>query len=106
MSENNRITLLLQFVDENPDDAFTKYLLALEYIKEGDDTTARSWLENVFNDHSDYLPNYYHYGRLLERTGDKDTAARIYRQGMSLARNQKDVHTYSELQGALEQLEE
>ena len=102
----NRIEILLKYSSEDPDDVLTRYLLALEYIKEGNDEEARYWMENIYTQNSSYLPNYYHYGKLLERTGENEKAILVFRQGMSLARQEKDVHTYSELQGALEQLEE
>ena len=106
MTVLNRIQTLLQYAEENSEDAFTKYLLALEYVKAGNDMEARKWMENIYHHCSDYLPNYYHYGKLLERSGAHSDAVTIYRKGMVLARNSKDVHAYSELQGALEALDD
>jgi lipopolysaccharide biosynthesis regulator YciM len=50
--------------------------------------------------------SYYHLGKLLERVGDFDKAIRIYRRGMEEAKRSGDHHSYSELQGALEDIEE
>src|SRR5688572_6366064 len=102
----SRIDMLLEYSEQSPDDPFTKYLLALEYIKAEKITEARKWMENIYTHHSDYLPNYYHYAKLLEHAGDRETAIVVCRKGMIIAKEQKDIHTYSELQGALEQIEE
>ena len=76
----------------------------MEYVKAGDEQTARKYFEiNLTNDPA-YVATYYHLGKLLERVGDKENATRIYEQGMEQAKAAKDMHSYSELQGAYEDL--
>ena len=53
-----------------------------------------------------YVGSYYHLGKLLERAGDFEKAIRIYKRGMEEAKRAGDNHSYGELQGALEDIEE
>ena len=101
---NARIEKLLAFLMESPNDNFLHHALALEYVKEGDDGQARQRFEQNLNEQPDYVATYYHFGKLLERTGDQPGAIAIYEKGMEIARTAKDMHTYSELQNALEDL--
>ncbi|MDQ3050374.1 MAG: hypothetical protein M3Q95_05775 [Bacteroidota bacterium] len=105
MTPDSRIAALLEFLKEDPADAETKYMLALEYIKSGNDSNALVWMNNLHQSHPDYLPNYYHYGKLLERTGASETAMMVYLEGMNKAKSKNDMHTHSELQGAREMME-
>ena len=104
MDEPTRIELLKSYLKSDPDDAFTKYALALEFIKCGDDTEAEKLMENIFNVHTDYLPNYYHYGKLLERKGAIKGAIVIYQAGINRAKTERNSHTLSELQNACDDL--
>jgi len=104
METHPRIQALLEFIKEDPEDASAKYMLALEYIKAGQYEEALQWMTDVHLNHSNYLPNYYHYGKLYERLSILEKAAEIYTEGMAVAREQNDQHTFMELKGAFEML--
>ncbi len=102
MSE--RIEKLKAFLQQSPADCFINHALALEYVKQGDETEAKAYFEkNLLND-KNYVATYYHLGKLLERTGDNDSAVKIYEQGMQVAKQAGDMHSYNELQSAYEDL--
>jgi tetratricopeptide (TPR) repeat protein len=101
-----RIHSLLEFLRDDPSDASTKYMLALEYIKAGNDQEALKWMEEIGTSHPEYLPNYYHFGKLLERTGDLKKAQIVYENGIRTANNQRNLHAMSELRSALDSMEE
>ena len=102
----SRIDQLKAFLVESPHDSFVQHALALEYIKLGDDPTARQLFESVLLREPGYVGSYYHLGKLLERTGNLPQAMDIYRKGMEAARAVNDRHAYNELQGALEEIED
>ena len=52
------------------------------------------------------MGSYYHLGKLLERNGETDKAIATYKRGMEETKKIADKHAYSELQGALEELED
>ena len=102
MSE--RIEKLNAFLEYSPNDAFLNHALALEYVKAGDEESAKKHFEiNLANDAA-YVATYYHLGKLLERMGERGAAIDIYEKGMAQAKAAKDMHSYNELQAAYEDL--
>jgi Tfp pilus assembly protein PilF len=99
-----RIKRLKEFLAANPSDSFVTHALALEYIKEGDDTTARGLFEALLQRDPGYVGSYYHLAKLHERAGDTDAAISIYEKGMAQAQSAGDRHAYSELRSAFEDL--
>ena len=101
---NERVEKLLTFLKATPNDCFLNHALALEYVKAGDEENARKHFEqNMVND-AGYVATYYHLGKLLERIGDQPGAIAIYEKGLEQAKAAKDMHSYSELQAAYEDL--
>ena len=102
----SRIKKLLEYMETSGKDSFLQHALALEYIKIGEDEQARNLFNELLLREPTYVGSYYHLGKLLERVGDFDKAIRIYRRGMEEAKRAGDHHSHSELQGALEDIEE
>ena len=101
---NERIEKIKVFLKATPNDCFLNHALALEYVKAGDESQARAHFEiNMANDPA-YVATYYHLGKLLERIGERAGAISIYEKGMACAKTTKDMHSYSELQSAYEDL--
>ena len=101
-----RIEKLLEYMKTSGKDSFLQHALALEYIKTGHDEEARKLFNEILLREPTYIGSYYHLGKLLERVGDAERAIRIYKRGMEEAKRAGDNHSYNELQGALEDLEE
>ncbi|MGK7393600.1 MAG: tetratricopeptide repeat protein [Candidatus Cyclobacteriaceae bacterium M3_2C_046] len=94
-----RIDQLLKYLEENPNDPFLKYGLAMEY-KDHNSAKALSYLEQLLNQHPDYLPAYYHAAELYAELDQRSTAESIYQAGIALAKKQNDHHTLQELNNA------
>ncbi|MEO5942568.1 MAG: hypothetical protein ABIP30_02000 [Ferruginibacter sp.] len=101
-----RIEKLLEFMKTADKDSFLQHALALEYIKVDDDDEARKLFNEILLREPTYIGSYYHLGKLLERVADYDRAIRVYKRGMEEAKKAGDNHSYNELQGALEDIEE
>ena len=99
-----RIEKLKEFLKTSPSDNFLQHALALEYIKTGDDDTARKLFEEILLRDPGYVGSYYHLGKLLERLGQTELAIQWYEKGMAAAKVAGDQHSYNELQGAYEEL--
>jgi tetratricopeptide (TPR) repeat protein len=97
---------LKEFLQATPNDSFLQHALALEYIKEDNDIEAKNLFEAILKREPNYVGSYYHLGKLLERNNNFPEAIEIYTKGMEQAKILKDNHSYNELQGALEDLEE
>lgn len=104
MARMNRIEQLKKFLEGNPNDSFLKHALALEYIKLGDDETARQLFEELLANEPGYVGSYYHLGKLFERNGDQEKAIEWYQKGMHIAKEKKEQHAFGELKGAWEEL--
>ena len=102
----SRIEKLEEYLKTSGKDSFLQHALALEYIKVGDDEKARKLFNEVLLREPTYVGSYYHLGKLLERVGEFDKAIRIYKRGMEEAKRAGDNHSYNELMGALEDIEE
>ncbi len=101
---NDRVEKLQAFLKSSPNDCFLNHALALEYVKAGDEGKAKQHFELNLGNDPGYVATYYHLGKLLERAGDNTAAMAIYEKGMEQAKAAKDMHSYSELQGAYEEL--
>jgi Tfp pilus assembly protein PilF len=102
----SRIEKLLEYMRTSDKDSFLQHALALEYIKIGNDEEARNLFNELLLREPSYVGSYYHLGKLLERIGDVDKAVRIYKRGMEEAKKAGDNHSYNELMGALEEIED
>jgi Tfp pilus assembly protein PilF len=102
----SRIEKLLEYLKTADKDSFLQHALALEYIKVGNDEEARKLFNEILLREPSYVGSYYHLGKLLERVADYEKAVRIYKRGMEEAKKAGDNHSYNELQGALEEIEE
>ncbi|RYE50866.1 MAG: tetratricopeptide repeat protein [Sphingobacteriales bacterium] len=98
--QNTRITKLLEFLEADANDPFVLYALATEYNNMGNNEKALDYYLNLINNHPHYVGTYYHLGKLYERTGEGEKAIVIYQQGMQIAREKREMHAFSELQGA------
>ena len=92
---------LWAFLQEHPEDLFTRHALAMEYVKLGQDKEARELLEALLAKDPSYIGSYYHLGKLLERQGDLVAAEAVYRRGIEEAGKAGDRHAMGELNTAL-----
>ena len=103
MKKNDRLNVLLGFLEENPHDPFTLYGIALEYVSSGD-SKASKYFTQLLEEHPDYLPTYYKAAEYFADTGETDKALEIYRKGIDLARQKEEIKTLNELNGAYQNL--
>lgn len=102
----DRIEKLKEYIKTSGKDSFLQHALALEYIKAGNDEEARKLFNEILKREPTYIGSYYHLGKLLERLGDNVKALSVYKRGMEAAEEANDYHSYRELQGAFEDLED
>jgi len=97
---STRLSKLLEFLESDPNDPFILYALATEYNSQNDLEKAYAFYLQLTEKHPDYVGTYYHLGKLYEKDNQKDKAISVYQKGMTVARNKRDMHAFSELQGA------
>ncbi|MEZ4772207.1 MAG: tetratricopeptide repeat protein [Bacteroidia bacterium] len=99
-----RLKQLLGFLETAPEDSFTLYSIAYEYLTLGEAETAIKYFEQLKSLHPEYIGTYYHLGKTLEKMGNKSAASEVYQSGIVIARKIKDRHALAELQTALNDL--
>lgn len=100
----NRLEVLHSMVEQNPADSFSRYGLAMEYVKSGDLATALDHFMQLLAHNPNYAAGYFHGGQALEKLGRIDEAKGLYRRGIEVTSATGDDHTRSELQAALSML--
>lgn len=90
----------------DPNNTFVRYGLAMEFAREGKVDEAMREFSSVLTVNPDYCAAYFHGGQTLEKAGRIDEARDFYRKGIEAATRTGDMHTRSELQGALDLLGE
>src|ERR1051325_12235277 len=98
--EKSKMQQLQDFLKEDPSDTFTRYVLALEYLKYGHLAAAETLLNQLIETDKTYIATYYQLGKLLETLKKRTEAMKIYEQGMEQALHKNDRRTYAELKSA------
>ena len=97
----DRLAALRTFLQDDPDDPFTRFALAQEHAKRGEADDALAYYEALVRERPDYVGTYYHLGALYRALGRDDDAVATLRAGVAAATAAGDAHARSELQGAL-----
>jgi predicted Zn-dependent protease len=100
----SRIDVLKGFLKENAHDSFSRYALALEYVKLGQNDDAVREFETVKQNDPEYVATYYQLGQLYAKMGKRHEAEKTLRSGITVAAKAGDAHTREELEAALDGL--
>jgi len=95
---------LKALIDQNPDDPFPRYGLAMEFRGAGDHMEAAQIFQELLERSPNYLPAYYQLGTTLQVIGQNPEAVRVVQQGIKLATQSGDSHAREELEAVLEEL--
>lgn len=104
-SSNNLKQKLAANIKSDPDDSFSKFALALEFLKDEDQQKARLLFEDIYQNDPDYVGVYYHLGKLYEQYQEVEKALTVYDEGIAVASTQQEKRTLSELKEARSILE-
>ena len=96
--------ILKTMLEQNPEDPFARYGLAMEYANSGQLENAVAEFRAVLEFNPSYAAAYFHGGQVLEKLGRVDDARQIYEKGIEVTARTGDQHTGSELQAALDLL--
>ncbi len=102
----DRLESLLEFYREDPEDSFTVFALASEYAKRDNVESALKYFNILVSEHPDYVGTYFHLGKLYEKLDRLDDARSAYTAGIKISEKKRDMHSRSELQSAMLELDE
>lgn len=95
----DRLSQLKQFAEEEPDDPFNQYALALEYLRSNPAESGRLF-ESLVQRQPQYLPTYYPYAQWLIEQKNSVRAQQIFQDGIAAARAAQDQKMVKELLAA------
>jgi thioredoxin-like negative regulator of GroEL len=102
--KKTRRQMLEEFVAKKPDDAFSRYGLAMECMNSGDPAAADTHFRALLERNADYIPVYLMYGQFLARESRADEAKQVLTTGISAAAKAKNDHARSEMETLLNDL--
>ncbi len=102
--KKTRRQMLEEFVAKKPDDAFSRYGLAMECMNSGDSAAADTHFRTLLERTADYIPAYLIYGQLLARESRPEEAKQVLSKGIATASKKGDQHACAEMEALLNEL--
>jgi len=96
--------MLTEILSQNPNDAFARYGLALEYSNTGDVERALEEFGKLLSAHPDYTAAYFMAAQTLARVDRVAEAKRMLGDGIASAKRTGNGHAQSEMEGMLAEL--
>ncbi len=90
-------------LEEQPNDLFLQYALAMEYLGMGKAAEAEKQFRAILFADAHHVASYYQLGKLLEGRDEAD-AIQVYEKGMAEAKIKNDLKTVNEFRSALDEL--
>jgi predicted Zn-dependent protease len=102
----DRMSMLQEFLKENPNDAFARYGLALEHINAGNAEAGLSEFKILLENNPDYTAAYQMAGQTLAQVGRREEAVKMLSDGIATARRTGNNHAMSEMEALLQELKQ
>ena len=102
----DRLELLNEILTQNPEDAFARYGLALEYSKNGQTDQALLEFDKLLTTHPDYTAGYFMAAQTLSAAGRIDEAKKMLASGIASAKKTGNSHAQAEMEAMLGELSE
>lgn len=100
----DRVAMLNEVLSQNPNDAFARYGLALEYSSQGNVEQALKEFGKLLSAHPDYTAGYFMAAQALARANRVEEAKTMLTDGISSAKRTGNAHAQSEMEGMLAEL--
>jgi predicted Zn-dependent protease len=100
----DRTAMLNEILSQNPDDAFARYGLAMEYSNSGEVEQALEEFTKLLSTHPDYTAGYFMAAQTLSKANRAEEAKKMLVGGISSARRTGNTHAQSEMTALLDEL--
>ena len=97
--------MLQELLGQDPNNAFARYGLAMEYSNQGEFHRALEEFGKLLSAHPDYTAGYFMAAQALAKTGRSPEARKMLSDGIACAQKRGDAHAQSEMQAMLDELE-
>lgn len=100
----DRIAMLSEILAQDPNNAFARYGLAMEYSNSGNTEQALEEFKKLLSTNPDYAAGYFMAAQTLMKSERRDEAREMLENGIIAAQRKGDSHAASEMQGMLEEI--
>lgn len=101
----DRVSMLKEILERNPQDAFARYGLAMEYSNSDHIEEALREFETLLRDHPEYTAGYFMAAQALTRVNRLAEARQMLVNGIACAQRTGNQHARSEMESMLAELE-
>jgi cytochrome c-type biogenesis protein CcmH/NrfG len=101
----DKIEMLREILAQDPQNAFARYGLAMEYAQRDDVADAIAEFDALLAAHPEYVAEYHMAGQTLLRARQAARAAEYLRRGVEQARRAGNTHAESEISALLDEAE-
>jgi predicted Zn-dependent protease len=102
----DKVAAFTEILTQDPNHAFARYGLAVEYSQRGETTLALEQFDELLQRHPDYTAGYQMAAQVLLAAGKTQQAEERLRAGIASARSTANRHALSEMEGMLNELTE
>src|ERR1041384_7327892 len=102
----NRIARLTDLLSQDPNNAFARYGLAMEYSNAGEIQRSLEEFGKLLEANPDYTAGYFMAAQGLAQAGRSTEAKKMLEGGIASAQRKGDTHARSEMQAMLDDLEQ
>ena len=100
----DRVAMLAEILQQNPNDAFARYGLAMEYSNQGATDKSLEEFTKLLASHPDYTAGYFMAAQTLGRADRPDEARKMLEDGIRSAQRTGNGHAQSEMEGLLAEI--
>jgi predicted Zn-dependent protease len=100
----DRIDMLTDVLSQDPNNAFARYGLAMEYSNSGEFDRALEEFNKLLSAHPDYTAGYFMAAQALAKAGRPAEASKMLESGIISAQHRGDGHAESEMRAMLEEI--
>jgi len=100
----DRISTLNEILEQDPNNTFARYGLAIEYGNSGQTERALEEFGKLLSSNPDYAAGYFMAAQALVKANRAQEAKQMLEDGITAARRTGDSHAQSEMQAMLEEI--
>jgi predicted Zn-dependent protease len=100
----DRLAILNEILTQNPNDAFARYGLAMEYSKAGEVERALGEFHKLLTANPDYTAGYFMAAQTLARENRVEEAKKMLADGIASATRTNNAHAQGEMEAMLAEL--
>ena len=96
--------MLNDLLAQDPNNAFARYGLAMEYSNSGELNRALEEFSKLLFANPDYTAGYFMAAQTLVKSGRSQDAKNMLADGIACAQRKRDAHAESEMQAMLDEI--